>query len=106
MRWNNPYTNPPNGLPRVLGEWDDKHPTEEEFKILYPEYKLGCGYGSHISIPLKRRGKLREHIRIRSNKRRKKTEKMQFVRKNLPLFAEQIIKDEKLDWRAEEAKTV
>ena len=100
LKWNNPYHEPPDNLPLILATWTDKEPTTEDFLSVYPDYKLGCGFGSWIEIPRVKRGKLPTHIRKRANDRRKKTIKMKWIKKNLPLLADDIIKKEGLDWRA------
>ena len=99
LMWTNPYTEPPQGLSRVLGVWEDRSPTVEDYQKVYPDYKLGCGFGSCITWSSKERQRLPKETRQRMKMRSDKTKKANWVKKNLPLFADQIIKEEKLDWR-------
>jgi hypothetical protein len=98
LAWNNPYTKAPSH--RCLRVWRYK-PTDEEILKAYPDYKLGCGYSLHLDFvtpPIKH---LPPEVAKLKNERRKKTIKLKWVKKNLPLLADQIIKDENLDWRSE-----
>ena len=101
LKWVSPYTEPPKGLPRVLGVWTDRNPTMEDYKKVYPEYELGCGFCSTIEFPYEERKRLPKETRERMKARRNKTKKANWLKKNMPLFAEQIIEEEKLDWRKE-----
>ncbi len=105
LRWSNPYTDPPDGLPRILAEWVNKEPTINDFRKIYPRYKLGCGYRSAIIFPERKIKHLSAKTKKQANQRRKKTIKMLWVKKHLPLFAEQIIQEEQLDWRKEQKTT-
>lgn len=104
LSWTNPYTKPPEGMPVKLAEWVDRCPDSSDFKKVYPGYKLGCGYSHCINFPIviSTRKKMSAKARIQAKERREKTLEMKRVKKHLPLFADQIIKDEKLDWRSEE----
>ena len=101
LQWGNIHTTPPNGLPKVLGEWKDREPSIEDFKTVYPDYRLGCGFGHFITFPTVKRKPFSEAVKKRMRERRNKTKKANWLKKNMPLLANQIIKEEKLDWRNE-----
>ncbi len=98
VRWNNPYTSPPDGRPRVLIEVfrPEGHPEVRGFhppaavQQVLKQVGLGSGYGLHwqaITKPPKEIN--REKLAII---RRKRLERR--VWKRYPLFAEKLIEEE------------
>ena len=106
LRWGNPYTTPPNGLPVKLAQWTDRSPTIADFIKVYPDFKLGCGYSYAIEFPVivSTRRKLTRTENEQRKNRAKKTLDLKRVQKHLPLFAAQIIERDGLDWKKEESK--
>lgn len=100
--WRNPYTTPPDNLPIKLLERTGQPFTAEEIKAVYPDYRLGCGYSHCIDFPAPARRTMSAATRKRMQERRQKTQEANRLRKHLPLLAEVIIKEEGLDWRAEQ----
>lgn len=104
LRWTNPYTKPPAGMEIKLAEWSDRSPNSDDFRKVYPDYKLGCGFSHCIDFPIvvSNRKPMSDAAKAQSKERREKTIEMKRIRKHLPLLADQIIKEEGLDWRAEQ----
>ena len=71
--WANPYTKPPNGLPRILAEFGEDPPTIEDRIAVYPDYKLGSGYSIGIDFPWKPVKKRDAETNRIANERRKAT---------------------------------
>lgn len=97
IQWNNPYTKPPEGMPRVLAEFffpsDDPRARicPDEVMEYYNHHNLfGSGYDIHwqsVSAPPKIISQ--ENL---SSIRKKRLERR--VKKKYPLFAEQFIAEE------------
>jgi hypothetical protein len=100
--WANPYTSPPNGLPRVLAEFGEDPPTMAQRLAVYPDYALGCGYSVGISFPWIPAKKRDPETNKRANERRKATLEANRIRQKLPLLADVLISENRLDWKQEE----
>lgn len=102
LRWGHTHRDPPNGLPKILGEWTDREPTIEDFLSVYPDYKLGCGFCHAIEFPYQPVKRRDPEVNRIANARRKATLEANRVRKHYPLLADVLIAEHGLDWKAEE----
>jgi hypothetical protein len=99
LRFTNPYREPPGNLPRLLATWDHE-PSLKERLAVYPGYQLGCGFSVCIEFPHKPIKRMDADKKQAMRAKAKKTLEANRVRKQLPLLAAVIIRDEGLDWRA------
>ena len=92
LTWSNPYTEPPEGKPRLLAEICSvvRHPAPKEFvEACERLHALGDGYGVRF-FALKPRQKQREWTRERKAAHRRRLLEQRVKRKN-PLFADEFI---------------
>lgn len=98
IQWNNPYTSPPEGMPRVLAEFfypvDDprmRGDVPDDVMAYYDRHHLrGSGYGIHwqaVAEPPKDADQ-----EVLSRRRKQRLE--QKMRAKYPLFADQFIAEE------------
>jgi hypothetical protein len=86
LKWSNPYTNPPEGMPRVIAE--QILPRGQRPEEIYKQHVLGSGYGIHFqpmpsSPPRQLTLEAKQSIRRKSVARR--------IEKAAPLFAASLI---------------
>ena len=97
IQWSNPYTNPPEGMPRELiaitrmQESTRDIPPEIQ-RVIETVARPGSGWGLSIGIDEDARPKRRLSPQTRASIRRKSLERR--VRKKAPLLADSIIADE------------
>ena len=97
IRWGNPYTNPPEGMPRELMAVTHMQESTRDIpleiqKLLENVARPGSGWGLCIGIDEDARPNRRLSLRAKGSIRRKSLERR--VRKKAPLFADRIIADE------------
>jgi len=95
ISWFNPYTNPPEGKPRVLAEMsaEKSHPVPTEYQeVLKRLAPIGSGYGIGITCITPRLKDREWSVERKAANRRKLLQGR--VNKAAPLFAEDIIKAE------------
>jgi len=97
IQWGNPYTNPPEGMPRDLIEITR---VQESTRDIPPEVlqaletvaRPGSGWSLFVGVNEDARRRRRLSPQARASIRRKSLERR--VRKAVPLFADRIIADE------------
>jgi len=95
LSWCNPYTEPPNGKPRILAEICSviRHPEPQEFvEACKRLHVLGDGYGTRF-FALSPRQKQREWTRERKAAHRRRLLEQRIKHKS-PMFAIEFIKQE------------
>ena len=92
LYWANPYTSPPNGLPRILATWNDRSPSHDDFREVYPQWQLGCGFSHAISFPVRERKHMDPVKKAQANAKRKATIERQLIQEKYPLLADVLIK--------------
>lgn len=97
IRWSNPYTNPPEGMPRELiaitrVQESTRDIPQEILQTLETVALPGSGWGLNIGIDEDARPKRRLSMQAKGSIRRKSLERR--VRKKAPLFADRIIAEE------------
>ena len=97
VKWGNPYTDPPEGMPRELiaitrMQESTRDIPSEILHILETVARPGSGWGLSVGIDEDARPKRRLSIQAKARIRRKSLERR--VRKAAPLFADRIIADE------------
>jgi hypothetical protein len=97
IRWGNPYTNPPDGMPRELlaltcMQESTRDMPAEIRDLLETVARPGSGWALCIGIDEDARSKRRLSLKAKGSIRRKSLERR--VRKKAPLFANRIIADE------------
>ena len=97
IRWGNPYTNPPEGMPRELMaitrmQVSTRDIPPEIQQLLENVARPGSGWGLTVGIDEDARPKRRLSPQARASIRRKSLERR--VRKKAPLLADSIIADE------------
>jgi hypothetical protein len=97
IKWGNPYTNPPEGMPRELTsitrmQESTRDIPPEILKALETDARPGSGWALCVGIDEDARPKRRLSPQAKASVRRKSLERR--VRKKAPLFADQIIADE------------
>jgi len=103
LKWNNPYTNPPDGMPHILERMivDGPHITDEVVQKMtenHPNYKLGCGYSLHLLPPDKPVNRWTEEQKAKARLTRRRN----YIKHNFPLFADEFIESlESTDWAQE-----
>ena len=97
IRWSNPYTNPPEGMPRELmtvtrTQESTRDIPQEILEMLATVARPGSGWGLYIGIDEDTRPRRRLSLKAKGSIRRKSLERR--VRKKAPLFADRIIAEE------------
>ena len=97
IKWGNPYTNPPEGMPRELMAITRTQESTgdiplEILDVLKNVAQPGSGWALSIGIDEDARPKRRLSLKAKGSIRRKSLERR--VRKKAPLFADRIIADE------------
>ena|SRR5438552_11597369 len=97
IRWGNPYTNPPEGMPRELMAVTRMQESTRDIplgiqQMLETVARPGSGWGLCIGIDEDARPKRRLSLQAKGSVRRKSLERR--VRKMAPLFADRIIAEE------------
>ncbi len=97
IRWGNPYTSPPEGMPRELiamtrMQESTRDIPAEIVELLETVARPGSGWGLFVGIDEEAKPKRRLSSQAKASIRRKSLERR--VRKAAPLFAERIIADE------------
>ncbi len=97
IRWGNPYTNPPEGMPRELiamtrMQESTRDIPPEIVELLETVARPESGWGLFVGIDEEARPKRRLSPKAKASIRRKSLERR--VRKAAPLFADRIIADE------------
>lgn len=87
LKWSNPHTNPPDGMPRVLAEEITER--GEEPRNLYKMRALGDPYGIHWLGDANPKPIRRLPEETKQRMRRKTLERR--TRERTPLFAEEVI---------------
>ena len=96
IKWSNPYTNPPEGMPRELiattrMQESTRDIPPEIVQVLETVARPGSGWALSIAIDEDARPKRRLSLKAKGSIRRKSLERR--VRKKAPLFADRIIAD-------------
>lgn len=96
LKWTNPYTNPPHGMPKVIGSYETFTPAlSEGIKAqllgMWPDeapmsYSLGCGYSWSLDWEIT----INRWTDERKSKARR-TRAINKIKKNYPIFADQFI---------------
>src|SRR4029453_16285042 len=97
IRWSNPYTNPPEGMPRELMattcvQESPRHLPVGILQMLDTLARPGFGWGLCIGIDEDARPRRRLSLEAKGRIRRKSLERR--IRKKAPLFADGIITEE------------
>jgi hypothetical protein len=97
IRWGNPYTNPPEGMPRELiaitrMQESTRDIPAEIAELLKTIARPGSGWALSVGIDEDARPKRRLSLKAKASIRRKSLERR--VRKAAPLFADRIVADE------------
>lgn len=96
LRWSNPYTSPPKGLPRVLIKIESQTPhlsSQIKARLLeeYPDWDYGCGYAFCLDFIYDYKPWSEER-----KAKARRTRKINKIKKYYPLFADEFIAREKL----------
>jgi len=102
LRWTAGSRKPPEGMDKILGTWTEFSPSIQDFVAVFPDYRLGCGYSHCIRFPTKPIKRQAPEVKQRANERRKATLEANRIRQKLPLLADILIDEHRLDWKAEE----
>lgn len=97
IRWGNPYTNPPDGMPRELLaitclQESTRDIPQEIRAFLETVARPGSGWALCVGIDADARPRRRLSLRAKGSIRRKSLERR--VRKKAPLFADRIVAEE------------
>jgi hypothetical protein len=97
ISWGNPYTNPPDGMPRKLlsmtyMQESTRDIPQEIRALLETVARPGSGWALCVGIDEDAKPKRHLSLRAKGSIRRKSLERR--VRKKVPLFADRIIADE------------
>lgn len=91
LRWGNPYTDPSDGLPRILIKIETESPkltTEIKTQLLnaYPGWQPGCGYSFALDFIYEYKP-----WSIERKAKARRTRTINKINKNYPLFADEFI---------------